>query len=326
MRYLSDEPSELSISKRCKLLTITRSRVYYKSRPESEEAKYIRHKVYEIWHDSRSVKGSRVITHELREYYKLTVNRKCIQNTMRYLGIKGILPKRNLSKPGELKYKHPYLLSGMNIYRSNQVWQTDLSYVKLPGGMMYVICLIDVFSRYIVGYVITNTLDTTGCIECFNKAISNHHKPQILNSDQGSNFTSHDWVSLLQQHSILISMDAKGRWADNIYIERFWRTLKYECIYAAGIETVSQLHMEVNEYIEYYNNSRLHSALGYKTPWSIYQSNLSSNAIIYCEYPLVAARAIQFKPRVLPTVANATNSVYVDHLNDQSKMIEYDSC
>lgn len=246
-----------------------------------------------------------MIREELRSYEGLCINRKRVQNIMRSLGIKGILPKRNLSKVGDLKYKHPYWLSGMKIYQSNMVWATDLTYVKLASGMMYVICLIDVFSRYIVAYVITNTLDTSGCIECLDKALAGYNKPQILNSDQGSNFTSEAWDTLLKAQAIIISMDAKGRWADNVYVERFWRTLKYECIYALGIETVTQLRVEVAKYIDYYNNRRLHSSLGYKTPALIYRNGLcNEDGLIYCDYPVMDDRVRNCKPRVLPTVAN----------------------
>jgi len=298
--------SKLSLSGRCKLLTITRSRVYYKKKPESDEIKYLKNKIYSIWDESHNVKGSRVICEELRAYEGLIINRKRVQNIMRGLGIKGILPKRNLSKAGDLKYKHPYWLSGMRIYQSNMVWATDLTYVKLPSGMMYVICLIDLYSRYIVAYVITNTLDTSGCIECFEKALIHHNRPQILNSDQGSNFTSEAWVTLLKAHDIIISMDAKGRWADNVYVERFWRTLKYECIFALGIETVEQLYAEVAKYIDYYNNRRLHSSLDYKTPASVYRNNLhNDHGIIYCEYPAMDNRIRNRKPSVLPTVSTA---------------------
>lgn len=302
LAYLSSTLSELSLSKRCQLLSINRSRVYYQAVAASEEEIRLQHKVYNIW-EERNNKGSRMITADLREYEGLEINRKKVQRIMRELGIAGILPRRNLSVSGELQHKHPYYLSGMNVYKSNMVWGTDLTYCKLPAGMMYVISLLDIYSRYVVAYVITNTLDISGCIECFNEAVAKHGRPYMLNSDQGSQFTSKEWVNTLQSHDIVISMDSKGRWSDNVYVERFWRTLKYECIFAQGVETVGELHLEVDKYIEYYNNRRLHSSLEYKTPASVYNnSHMMSESAVYCTYPAEKDRIRTVKKRVLPTV------------------------
>ena len=225
---------------------------------------------------------------------------------MRKLGIRGIIPKQNLSKVGEKQYKHPYYLAGMNIYKSNQAWGVDITYVLLPSGKMYVICILDVFSRFVLSYIIANTLDTIGCIECLNNAIACYGTPQILNSDQGSQFTSHVWVSLLSNEHIIISMDGKGRWVDNVYVERFWRTLKYECIFMLGIETAADLHKEVAIYIEYYNTRRLHSALGYKTPESVYLANVNSDEefVLYCDWPPNQERVTNSRKTVRPTIVN----------------------
>ena len=302
INYLSNEVSELSIKRCCELLGINRSRVYYKPKPETEDDIILKNKIYEIWDDHNN-KGSRVISEELCEYNELVVNRKKVQRLMRELGIQGVLPKPNLSKAGDLQYKHPYYLSGMMIYMANQVWATDITYVKLPTGMMYIICLIDIFSRYIVGYVITNTLDAAGCIDCLNISLAKHGKPYIANSDQGSQYTSHDWVNALKNHGIIISMDAKGRWADNIFMERFWKTLKYECIFMLGIETVKELHKQVAIYINYYNNRRPHSALGYKTPKAVYLASIAKNeeCTFYCEWPSAKGRTKHSKKTVRPS-------------------------
>lgn len=192
----------------------------------------------------------------------------------------------------------------MNIYQANQAWGVDITYCILPSGKMYVISLLDIFSRFVVGYVITNTLDTIGCLECLDSAIASYGKPHILNSDQRSQFTSHAWVNILQAYGIAISMDGNGRWVDNIYVERFWRTLKYECIFLLGIETVADLHREVAIYIEYYNRHRLHSALGYKTPESIYLAGIDKNEelILYCAWPPLQDRVVHSKKTVRPTI------------------------
>lgn len=265
----------------------------------------LKDKIYQIWDDHNN-KGSRSITEDLIEYEEVTINRKKVQRLMRLLGIKGITPKQNLSKVGDLQYKQPYYLAGMNIYKANQAWGVDITYCILPSGKMYVICLLDLFSRLIVGYIITNTLDTTGCLECLDQAIAGYGKPYFLNSDQGCQFTSHAWINLLQNYQIVISMDGKGRWVDNVYVERFWRTLKYECIFLLGIETVADLHKQIAIYIEYYNKRRLHSALDYKTPASVYQASINKNEelILYCVWPPLEERVLHSKKAVMVTVDN----------------------
>jgi putative transposase len=302
--YFDNQPSELSKLRRCNLLGINRSRVYYAPKPLTVEELELRTTIYDIWNED-SYKGSRTIREELIKYHNMVINRKRVQRVMGKLGISGILPKKNLSKLGKLEYKHPYYLGGMVINMANQVWGTDITYVKLPTGMMYVICLLDLFSRYVVGYVITNTLDTSGCIECFNLAADKHGKPHILNSDQGSQYTSHAWVSMLQMNDVIISMDSKGRWADNVYVERFWRTLKRECIYFLGIESAAQLHVEVARYINKYNTYRLHSALGYRTPEAVYLESLTkqNEFIPFCNWPVDEERVRVNKKIVLPTMA-----------------------
>jgi len=265
----------------------------------------LKDKIYDIWYDHNN-KGSRSITADLIEYEKIIINRKKVQRLMRTMGIRGIIPKQNLSKAGDLEYKHPYYLAGMNIYQANQAWGIDITYCVLPSGKMYVISLLDIFSRFVVGYIITNTLDTIGCLECLDNAVASYGKPHILNSDQGSQFTSHAWVNILQDYGITISMDGKGRWVDNVYVERFWRTLKYECIFLFGIETVADLHRQVAIYIEYYNKRRLHSALGYKTPESIYLASTAKyeELVLYCTWPPLQERVVCSKKTVRSTIDN----------------------
>lgn len=302
--YLAAEESMLSIRNRCTLLSISRSNVYYKKAPESILNIEIKDRIEEIW-DERNNKGSRVITAELRTYDNLPINRKRVQRLMRMLHIKGILPKRNLSKVGEIQYKYPYALSGMNIYRSNLVWAIDITYCKLPSGMMYVIAILDIFSRKVLTHDVTNTLEAVNCINCLEKAILKYGRPVIFNSDQGSQFTCNEWINTLEKHKIIISMDGKGRWVDNVYVERFWRTFKYECIFLLGIETAPELKQETTKYIQYYNTLRLHSRLDYKTPQSIYNASIVGNptdVIIYCEYPSLDERTKKQRKRVLPSV------------------------
>lgn len=313
--------SELSIRNRCNLLGINRSRIYYAAMAEDETTKILKNKIAKIWSDHNN-KGSRIIREELKSYEGLAVNRKRVQRLMNLLNIKGIIPKSNLSKIGAAEYKRPYLLDGMYIYMANQVWGTDLTYVKLAQGTMYIISLLDIYSRYVVGYVITNTLDSNGVIECLNQAITQHEQPYILNSDQGSQYTSAVWINELQNRNILISMDGKGRWADNIYVERFWKTLKYECIFMLGIETAKELHRQVEIYIKYYNTRRLHSALDYKTPEAVYLESISKREtfIQYCSWPPKNCRIKDSKRTVRPTIA----SMLTMSSDDEDKMSSID--
>jgi putative transposase len=307
MRYLHNEPSELSIRRKCILLSINRSNVYYNKAPEYKFNLDLKDRIEDIWND-RNNKGSRVITEELCTYDKLPVNRKRVQRLMRMLGIKGILPKSNLSKIGDVQCKHPYWLSGLHIYKSNLVWATDITYCKLPSGMMYVIVILDIFSREVLAYEITNTLEASGCISCLDKAIDKYGNPAIFNTDQGSQFTCHEWINKLTQNDIIISIDGKGRWADNVYVERFWRTLKYECIFLMGIETVDELKREIAKYIQYYNTLRLHSRLGYQAPQVVYNNSIAINdsgAVIYCEFPPLSERTKMQRKRVLTTINGA---------------------
>jgi putative transposase len=284
-------------------LGINRSRVYYEPQPETPSTLITLDYIQEIWEEYNN-KGSRTIMADLREYKSLIINRKKVQRLMRILNIRGIVPKQNLSKVGDLQYKYLYYLAGMTIYMANQAWGTDITYCLLPTGKMYVICLLDIYSRYVVGYVVTNTLETSGCIECLDNALMQNNAPHILNSDQGSQFTSHAWVNALQNQNVAISMDGKGRWSDNIYVERFWKTLKYECIYMLGIETAADLHKQVAIYINYYNTRRLHSALGYKTPESVYKRSLDKNEefIPYCSWPPEKERVSNSKKTVRPLI------------------------
>ena len=218
-----------------------------------------------------------MIVQDLLTYYKLSVNSKRVRRIMLKLGIKGIIPKRNLSKNKKPVYKYPYLLKNLMISRANMVWAIDITYLKLPSGYMYLIAIIDVYSRCILSYEISNGLETEPCVRCLERCIARYGPPAIMNSDQGCQFTSHEWSNTLKKHEIQISMDGKGRWADNVIIERFWRTIKYCSIFMFGLETVKELKSEVKRFVKYYNERRLHSALKYQAPMLVYQDSIAAN-------------------------------------------------
>lgn len=198
------------------------------------------------------------------------VNRKKVQRLMCKEELYAVCPKKRTTVRNKNHAIYPYLLRNMNIDHPNQVWQVDITYIKIRGGFIYLICLIDVYSRKIMGWNISTFLDTAACINAFENALT-EAKPEIINSDQGCQFTSEHWCKMLLSENIRISMDGIGRWADNIYIERLWRTIKYESVYLHRFETVKEARDIITQYIEFYNTERPHQALGYKNPSQVYE-------------------------------------------------------
>jgi len=207
------------------------------------------------------------------------VNKKRVLRLMKELGLKPIYPKKNLSKASSEFQKYPYLLKNITIDRINQVWETDITYLKLNGRNIYLVAIIDVFSRRMLSFAISNSIDKNFCIETLSKALIKYGKPEIFNTDQGSQFTSNSFQGILKKHEIKISMVGKGRATDNIYIERLWRTLKYEEIYLKDYRTVKECRDSVKNYFDFYNRERFHQSLGYATPDEIYFRNLEKRKI-----------------------------------------------
>ena len=235
--------------------------------------------IRDAW-ERRPFYGYRRITKELRAS-GLKVNRKRVQRLMGSGGIRAIYPGPNTSQGDKRHAIHPYLLRDMPIERVNQVWMVDITYLRAPGGFMYLVALIDVYSRYVVSWSLSNTLDTAFCMDALKRALLNG-KPDIINSDQGCQFTSDEWVHYLQEQGIQISMTGKGRCNDNIYIERFWRSFKYEEFYLNEYKSLSALRNAIYDYIEFYNQQRWHQALDYKTPASVYFEQESKESKV-CE-------------------------------------------
>ncbi len=223
--------------------------------------------IRDVW-VRRPFYGHRRITKELKSQ-GVRVNRKRVQRIMLGAGIRALYPGANTSKRNKEHAVYPYLLGNMVIDKVNQVWMVDITYLRTPKGFMYLVALIDVFSRYVVGWSLSNTLETTSCIEALKIGL-NGFKPRIINSDQGCQFTSDKWIKFLKEQNIKISMTGKGRCLDNIYIERFWRSFKYEEFYLNEYDNISALKRAVNEYIEFYNQKRWHQSLGYKRPADVY--------------------------------------------------------
>lgn len=213
--------------------------------------------------------GALRIKNELEEQ-GFNVNVKRIRRLMKKMSIEVIYPKRNLSKLGRAEYVRPYLLRNLNITRANQVWQIDISYVPMKKGFMYLTAVIDVYSRFIVGWQLSNSLEKETQTELINELIEKYGKPEIINSDQGSQYTSKKWIDCLNEHNVKISMDGKGRATDNIFVERFFRTIKYDYIYLNPAETGLDLYQGIKNFIEKYNK-RKHQGINHQKPINLYK-------------------------------------------------------
>jgi len=214
--------------------------------------------------------GSRKMTEELkREGYP--VNRKRIRRLMQIMGLRAIYRRPRTSPPGKGNKIYPYLLKGLKIERPNQVWAADITYIPMEKGFLYLVAIIDLYSRYVLAWRLSNSLETGYCAEALMEALRKG-KPEIFNTDQGSQFTSEEFVSILAGNGIRVSMDSVGRYSDNIFVERFWRTLKYEEVYLKAYRDAREARSEIGKYIRFYNTERPHQSLGYKTPAEEYSA------------------------------------------------------
>lgn len=248
------------------VLGINRAHVYYRSKAKVDDTELL-NRINEIY-EWKPAYGYRKIWVHLREEGFL-VTKKRVHKLMKMLGIQSVAPKPNTSAPAKNNRKFPYLLKGLCIYKPNQVWAVDITYIRLPTGMVYLFALIDWHSRYIVGWTLANTMCAEHAIYALEKALK-YGTPEIGNADQGSQFTSEDWIAMLELHGIKISHDGVGRCIDNIRIERFWRTLKYEDVNLKHYANITEARAGIAEFIEYYNNERPHQALQYNRPRNVY--------------------------------------------------------
>lgn len=257
----------LSMRQQCELLQLNRSSLYYEPVPVSEETLRIMNRIDEIYTEIPFY-GSRKITIALK-HEGWSICRERVQKLMRKMGIRAIYPGPKMSQKDPEHSIYPYLLSNYNINRPNQVWSSDITYIRLQQGFLYLVAIIDWFSRYVLSWRLSNSLDVLFCIEALREALEKGC-PVIFNTDQGSQFTSSEHTKILLDKSIKISMDSKGRALDNIFIERLWRTVKYEDIYLKGYETGIEAKQGLETYFPFYNNKRYHQSLGYKTPYEVH--------------------------------------------------------
>jgi putative transposase len=259
---------DLSVRSQCKLLNLSRASLYYKQSPLSPEIKLVLDRLDEIYTE-HPYYGSRRFSMALkREGYQ--VGRMKARGLMRTLGIEALYPGKKLSTPNKGHKIYPYLLRGVSIDRPNKVWSSDITYIRLNQGFVYLVAVIDHYSRYILSWRLSNTLEGSFCHEALQAAIKSYGVPEYFNTDQGSQFTCERFILELKKHQIKISMDGKGRALDNIYIERFWRTLKYEEVYIKSYQDVLDCKKNLSDFFYKYNYQRLHQSTGYKPPAEAY--------------------------------------------------------
>jgi len=264
-----DRAHELPISRQCRALDISRSSAYRKAAGASAEDIDLMRKLDEL-HLKRPFKGSRRLRDDLWDSHGLQVNRKRVQRLMRLMGIRALHPGAKTTRPNPQHKVYPYLLRELEINRVNQVWCTDLTYIPMRKGFLYLVAIMDWHSRKVLSWRLSNSLDAAPCVEALEEALANYGPPEIFNSDQGCQFTSEDFTDVLKDSGIKISMDGKGRWMDNVFIERLWRSLKYEEVYLKAYDSVAQAKQGIGDWLMFYNEERRHSSLSRMTPDQVY--------------------------------------------------------
>ncbi len=254
--------------RQCELLGLSRSSLYYEPGGEAAEALRLMRRIDEPY-TACPFYGSRRITAWLVQQGE-EVNRKRVQRLMRVMGLEAIDPKPRLSAAGRGHKIYPYLLRGVKIERPDQVWSADITYVPMPSGFMYLAAVIDWYSRYVITWRLSNTLDGAFCLEMLEEALRSGC-PEVFNTDQGVQFTAEAFTGRLLSAGVAVSMDGRGRALDNVFVERLWRSVKYEDIYIRGYEAVPDLHRGLGRYFDFYNDERLHQSLDYRTPATVYR-------------------------------------------------------
>lgn len=262
----------LPITRQCHLLDLARSSVYYRRKPLKPRDLDMMREIDEI-HLAYPFYGSRRIMHELRSR-GYDVGRGHVSKLMRIMGIEAIYRKPKTTIPDKQHKVYPYLLRGLDITQANQAWASDISYLPMAKGFCYLTVIMDWASRKVLAWRLSNTLDTSFCLEALEEAISRYGIPDIFNTDQGCQYTSDDFTDALSTRGVRISMDGRGRWIDNVFVERLWRSVKYEEVYLKAYESLSEARNSLGDYFLFYNSKRRHQSLDYKTPDEVYWDTL----------------------------------------------------
>jgi putative transposase len=269
-RWIEPDHNLISISRQCQLVGLARSSLYYQPRSESEQNLLLMRLIDEQY-TRRPYYGRRRMTLWLQDQGH-QANHKRVERLMREMGLEAIYPKRRLSQPAPGHRVYPYLLRGVKVSRVNQVWSADITYIRMARGFVYLVAVMDWFSRYVLAWEISTTMDTGFCVSALEWALRNGVRPEIFNTDQGAQFTSAEFTGRLISHSIQISMDGRGRALDNVFVERLWRSVKYEEVYLKDYEDTHAVVTGLRAYFDFYNHERRHQSLGYATPAEVYRS------------------------------------------------------
>lgn len=280
LELVERDNSDITISRQAELLEISRASIYYQKVSISEADIRLMNIIDEIY-TKCPFYGSRRIKKEVWRCHRIVISRSHTRRLMRIMGIQAICPKPNLSKPENQNQKYPYLLRNLTINRPNQVWGTDITYIKLAHGFCYLMAIVDWYSRYVVSWELSESLEIDFVLDCLRGSLK-INTAEILNSDQGSHYTSSQYLDILKENEIRISMDGKGRCMDNIFTERLWRTVKYENVYLKSYQNIREARAGLQEYFEFYNQERFHSSLDDKTPIEVYTNNSNLK-----QYPII---------------------------------------
>jgi putative transposase len=267
-----DRTHPLPVTRQCRVLGLARSTAYYRPAPVSPDDLALMRRIDEL-HLKHPFAGARMLRDLLRQEGH-RIGRKRVGSLMAKIGIEALYRKPNTSKKANGAHIHPYLLRDLSVDRPNQVWAADITYIPMRRGFLYLVAVIDWFSRKVLAWRVANTLSTDFCLDAVREAIWRYGTPEIFNTDQGSQFTSADFIGLLKAHDIRISMDGKGCWRDNVFVERLWRTLKYEEVYLRAYDSVPEAKGHLNTYLTFYNTRRPHQTFDGQTPNAIYFAGL----------------------------------------------------
>jgi putative transposase len=267
-----DRTHDLPVTRQCQILELARSTAYYQKRPVSPEDLALMRRIDEL-HMDYPFAGARMLRDFLRQEGH-RVGRRRVTRLMQIMGIEALYRKPNTSKKHPAHPVYPYLLRGLKIERPNQVWATDITYIPMRRGFVYLVAVLDWFSRRVLAWRLSNTLTADFCIEAVQEAIARYGRPDIFNTDQGSQFTSIEFTGLLKDNLIKISMDGKGCWRDNVFVERLWKSVKYEEVYLKAYDSVPDAKASLGAYLKFYNTRRPHQALDGKCPNAVYFKNM----------------------------------------------------
>ena len=265
------ESHPLPRTRRCELLDVPRSSSYYQPKPVSDDDLALMKRIDRI-HTAQPFRGSRRIVDALADQGRLE-NRKRVRRLMQLMGIQAIHPGPKTSQPHPQHKIYPYLLRNLNIDRANQVWASDITYLPMENGFIYLTVIMDWYSRKVLSWRLSNSIDSSFCVDALEEAIHRYGKPEIFNTDQGSQYTSDAFTQVLKDHDIDISMDGKGAWRDNVFVERLWRSVKYEEVYLDAYESMAEAKLSLKNYFEFYNQSRKHQTLK-ATPDQVYYESI----------------------------------------------------